>query len=183
MLGAVLLISLGSASFAGLPIPTSTPEGSSLRPLRMPEDEASFAQEYSGSIRVRGTFEAKWTQSTASEKTEKRRRKTILSVAFRPDLQSAKFLPSYSNRGDVKEVWLWPANDVVQKILSAPQVRALIQRRKTIVSGNAELLLTRYRIEVTCDAETYSGKVAEVFSSVATRTALVKGPKMVDEGC
>lgn len=180
---AVLLIFLGRASFAGLPIPTSTPEGSSFRPLTMPEDEASFAQEYSGSVRVRGTFEAQWTQSPAISKTGRRRLKSILSVAFRPDLQSAKVLPSYSNRGDVKEVWLWPANEVVQKILSAPQARAFIQRRKTVVSGETELLLTNYRIEVTCDAEIYSGKVAQVFSSVAAGAASVKGPNIVAEGC
>jgi hypothetical protein len=179
----MFFILLCSASFAGTPLPVSVPSGSSLQLVKMSEEESSFAQEFSGSIRVRGTFEAQWTQSTSVGAMGTKRLKPILSVAFRPDPNSTEILPFYSNRGGVKEVWLWPANEVIEKLLSTPQARAVIQRRIAFVSGSTELLLTNYRIEVTCDSETYSAKVTGVFSSGAASAASAKTPKITDEGC
>lgn len=182
-LRSMFFVLLCSASFAGTSLPVSVPNGSSLQPVKMSEEESSFAQEFSGSVRVRGTFEALWTQSTSASATGTKRLKPILSVAFRPDTNSIEDLPFYSNRGGVKEVWLWPANEVIKKLLSAPQARAVIQRRKAFVSSSTELLLSNYRIEVTCDFETYSAKVADVFSSGTARTVSAKTPKITDEGC
>jgi hypothetical protein len=182
-LRAVFFVLLSCSSFSSASLQVSIPEGSPLVPLDMPEDEYGFSQVFSGNIRVTGTFNAQWTKSTAVNANGKKMLKPILSVAFRPDQQSKKYLPLYSSQLDIKELWLFPADEVVKKLFSASKERRIILSRKKLVSGEADLLLSAYRIEVTCDTVTYSATVATVFQSIDMQFTSVKAPVRTSEGC
>jgi len=180
---AVFFVLLSSASFSSASLPVSIPAGSPLVPLDMPEDEYPFSQVFSGHMRVTGTFIAQWTKLMTVNANGKKVSKPVLSVAFRPDQQSKKYLPLYSSQVDIKELWLFPADEAVKKLFPASKERGIILGRKKLVSGEADLLLYTYRIEVTCDTVTYSAKVATVFQTRDMQLASVKAPVITSEGC
>lgn len=176
------LIATAALDLSALPVVTQA--GSSLKLVAMTQEDAAFRQDFSGSIRVRGKFSAKWTSYEDLSETGEKQTRTVLSVVLRPDQRSTKVLPFYLGRGNVHEVWLTPAKEVIEKILSAKDARALFQRRLTVVTANTELLLTNYAIEVTCDRVTYSANVEAVLVPVVADIALVKGMRMASaDGC
>jgi hypothetical protein len=158
------------------------PPNTSFTRLKMSPEEATYLHKFSGQQRLTGRFIAQWSLFEEEDSKGKMRKRPRLAVVFLPADQFIRGLPYFEGRSLVKEVWLLPTESAVRMLLPKADATALLERRKTRIEGNADLVIDTYAAEINCDRPAYSARIAKVNTPSVVQVASAAGLK-VSNGC
>ena len=103
----------------------------------------------------------------------------VIELTFIPDARYLAVLPYWSDRGPVTELSFENEKDFIAKLIGAPRVADVRNRKSLSVTGRASIWVDRYTAAFDCDRPTYSVR----FLRAAAPPSVVASNNVVQSGC